>query len=174
MPRPASAVLPLAHAGLRLLIALNWLYGAGVLAMLVAMLADGAWTLGALGIPLAAQTDALRVGMRAIAALGLIAVPLNFAVLRRLLAMVQTVRDGDPFVAVNALRLQAIAWFLLVGELLSLAIGSVAASLSTPGHPLHLDAGFSLSGWLAVILTFVLARVFAAGTSMRADLEGTV
>ena len=33
-------------------------------------------------------------------------------------------------------------------------------------HPLHLDAGFSPSGWLAVILIFVLARVFAEGTLM--------
>ena len=36
------------------------------------------------------------------------------------------------------------------------------------------DAGFSTSGWLAVLLTFVLARVFAAGTLMREDLDGTV
>ena len=31
-----------------------------------------------------------------------------------------------------------------------------------------------MNGWLAIILTFVLARVFAEGTLMRADLEGTV
>ena len=29
-------------------------------------------------------------------------------------------------------------------------------------------------GWLAVLLTFLLARVFAEGTLMRDDLEGTV
>jgi hypothetical protein len=112
--------------------------------------------------------------MRAIATFGLIAVPLNFAVLRRLVAMVQTVRSGDPFVAANASRLQAIAWFLLALQVLSIVIGFIGESVSTPNHPLDLDAGFSLSGWLAVILTFVLARVFAAGTLMRADLEGTV
>lgn len=38
----------------------------------------------------------------------------------------------------------------------------------------HLDAGFSINGWLAVLLTFLLARVFAEGTHMREDLEGTV
>jgi hypothetical protein len=37
-----------------------------------------------------------------------------------------------------------------------------------------LDAGFSINGWLAVLLTFLLARVFAEGTLMREDLEGTV
>ena len=40
--------------------------------------------------------------------------------------------------------------------------------------PLNIDAGFSISGWLAVLLTFLLARVFAEGTHMRDDLEGTV
>jgi len=63
---------------------------------------------------------------------------------------------------------------LLALQLLSIFIGAVARSVSTPAHPVHLDAGFSISGWLAVLLTFLLARVFAAGTLMRDDLEGTV
>ena len=74
----------------------------------------------------------------------------------------------------HAYRLQAIAWFLLGQQLLSVAIGLIGKAVSTPAHPLHLDAGFSPAGWLAVILTFVLARVFAEGTLMREDLEGTV
>jgi hypothetical protein len=94
--------------------------------------------------------------------------------LKRLLAMVGTVRAGDPFVAANAYRLNAIAWILLALQLISLVIGLVGKAVSTPAHPLHLDAGFSPSGWLAVVLTFVLARVFAEGTLMREDLEGTV
>ena len=120
------------------------------------------------------HTGPLIMGMRAIAALGLVAVPLSLAVLKRLVAMVQTVRAGDPFVAANAYRLQAIAWFLLGQQILSLLIGFIGKSVSTPGHPLDLDAGFSPSAWLAVILTFVLARVFAEGARMREDLEGTV
>jgi len=83
-------------------------------------------------------------------------------------------RAGDPFVAANAARLQAIAWALLVLQLLSLVIGAIAKAVSTPAHPLHLQAGFSINGWLAVLLTFLLARVFAEGTLMREDLEGTV
>jgi hypothetical protein len=82
--------------------------------------------------------------------------------------------SGDPFVATNASRLQAIAWSLLALQLLSLVIGAIAKIVSTPAHPPHLDAGFSTNGWLAVLLTFVLARVFAEGTLMREDLEGTV
>jgi len=46
--------------------------------------------------------------------------------------------------------------------------------LSTAAHPVHLDAGFSTSGWLAVLLTFVLARVFGQAALMREDLAGTI
>ena len=70
--------------------------------------------------------------------------------------------------------MQAIAWVLLALQLLSLVIGAIAKAVSTPAHPLNLDAGFSINGWLAVLLTFLLARVFAEGTLMREDLEGTV
>jgi hypothetical protein len=95
-------------------------------------------------------------------------------VLKRLLAIVETVGAGDPFVAANAYRLQAIAWTSIGLQLLSLAIAAIGKAISTPEHQFHLDAGFSVNGWLAVILMFVLARVFAEGTLMREDLEGTV
>jgi hypothetical protein len=99
---------------------------------------------------------------------------LNYVVLKRLLAIVGTVREGDPFVAANASRLQTIAWSLLALQLFSIVIGAIGKAVSTPAHPVHLDAGFSINGWLAVLLTFLLARVFAEGTRMREDLEGTV
>jgi hypothetical protein len=53
-------------------------------------------------------------------------------------------------------------------------IAAIAKAVTIPGQPLHLDAGFSINGWLAVLLTFLLARVFAEGTLMREDLAGTV
>jgi len=174
MSRPSSTALPTAHVVLRILIVLNWLFGAVVLAILIGLFAAPQWTVAALGIPPAAQSAALIVGMRAIAALGLVGLPLNLSLLRRLVAMVQSVRDGDPFVAVNARHLQVIAWILVAQQVLSILIGIVGEAISTPAHPLHLDAGFSPSGWLAVLLTFVLAQVFAKGASMRQDLEGTV
>ena len=114
------------------------------------------------------------MGLRAVAVLGLATIPLNYGILKRLLAMVETVRAGDPFVATNAQRLQAIAWTLLALQLLSIVIGAIGKTISTPAHPVNLDAGFSINGWLAVLLTFLLARVFAEGTLMRDDLEGTV
>jgi hypothetical protein len=159
---------------LRAVIVLNWLFGAAILTLLIATIVAEQWTFTALGVPPSSEIRLMIMGLRAIAVLGLVAIPLNDAVLRRLLAIVETVRSGDPFVAANAYRLQAIAWALLALQLLSLVIGGVGKAISTPAHPLHLDAGFSTSGWLAVLLTFVLARVFAAGTLMREDLEGTV
>ena len=169
-----SSTLPIAWVTLRILIVLNWIYAAVVFAILIGLFSAEQWTMTALGIPPSAQTGSLIMGMRAITALGLLAVPLNLAMLKRLVAMVETVRAGDPFIASNAYRMQAIAWILLGQQLLSLVIGLIAKAVSTPAHPLHLGAGFSPSGWLAVLLTFVLARVFAEGTLMRADLEGTV
>lgn len=173
-PASSSAALPLTWIALRILIVLNWLFGVAILALLIWSIAHEQWTFTALGVPPSPETRPLAIGMRAIAALGLVAIPLHFAVLKRLLAMVETVRSGDPFVAANAGRLQAIAWVLLALQLLSLVIGGIGKAISTPAHPLHLNAGFSPSGWLAVLLTFVLARVFAHGTVMREDLERTV
>jgi len=175
MSRPASssAALPIAYVMLRILIVVNWLGGAAILALLVVM-PNEQWIMSAFKLSPSPEAERLVMGLRAIALLGLAAIPLNHAALKRLLAIVETVRGGDPFVAANASRLQAIAWTLLALQLLSLVIGAIAKTVSTPAHPLHLDAGFSINGWLAVLLTFLLARVFAEGTHMREDLEGTV
>jgi hypothetical protein len=173
MPKSFPAALPVATVVLRTLIVLNWIYGAGVLAILIGMLAAGPWTMTALGVPPSAETEPLIRGMRMIAVLGLAGVPLNYLVLTRLFALVDTVRAGDPFVATNAVRLNAIAWAVLAQQVLQLIIGLIAKSVSTPAHPLPIEA-FSTGGALAVILLFVLARVFAEGACLRDDLEGTV
>ena len=175
MSRPASssAALPIAHVVLRILIVVNWLMVPVILALLF-VVPNEQWIMSALDLSPSPEAARLVMGLRAIAALGLVAIPLYHAVLKRLLAIVETVRAGDPFVAANADRLQAIAWALLTLQLLSLVIGAIVKAVSIPGHPLDIDAGFSVNGWLAVLLTFLLARVFAAGTLMREDLEGTV
>jgi hypothetical protein len=169
----SSAALPIAYLALRILIVVNWLTGAAILALLF-VLPNERWIMSAFDLSPSPEAERLVMGLRAIAALGLAAIPLNHAVLKRLLAIVETVRAGDPFVAPNANRLQAIAWVLLTLQLLSLVIDAIAKAVSIPGQPLHLDAGFSINGWLAVLLTFLLARVFAEGTLMRDDLDGTV
>jgi hypothetical protein len=137
---------------LRGLIAFNWIAGVLIFAMLVASVVAEETVMGALGAG-PAEGNAERIaGMRQIAVLGIAAVLVTHVVLRRLLGIVGTVRDGDPFVAENAARLRTIAWCVLGLELLN----------------------FSLTGWLTVLLLFVLAQVFEQGARMRDEIEGTV
>jgi hypothetical protein len=173
MSRSYSAALPVAYVVLRILVVLNWLMGAAILALLIAM-PNERWIMSAFELSPSPEAEMIVWGLRWIASTGLLTIPLNHLIFTRLLAMIGTVRVGDPFVAANALRLGTIARALLGLQLLSLVIGGIARTITSPAHPIHLDAGFSTSGWLAVLLMFVLARVFAEGTSMREDLEGTV
>ena len=153
MSRPASsAALPIAYVALRILIVVNWLSGVAIAALLVAM-PTRQWIMSALDVSPGPEADQLIMGLRAIALIGLAAIPVNDVVLKRLLAIVETVRAGDPFVAANASRLRAIAWALLALQLLSLVIGAIAKTVSTPAHLLDIDAGFSINDWLAVICT---------------------
>jgi hypothetical protein len=172
-PTPSSPALPIAYVMLRILIIANWLMGGVILTLLLA-LPNERWIMSAFHLSPSPDASRLVMGFRAVAVLGLAAIPLHYVVLKRLLAIIETVREGDPFVASNAQRLQTIAKALLALQLVSIAIGAIGKAVSTPAHPVDLDAGFSISGWLAVLLTFLLARVFAEGTLMRDDLQGTV
>jgi len=171
--RPSSA-LPIAYVVLRILIVVNWLYGAAILGLVAFTFVNEPWFMKAIDVPAGIAAQPIMTGLRAIALLGVAAVPLFHLVLIRLLRMVETVGRGDPFVAANAYRLHAIAWILVALNLLSMVIGGIGKTISSKEFPLHLDAGFSINGWLCVILAFVLARVFAEGTLMREDLGGTV
>ncbi len=173
MLRRYSAALPTAFVVLRSLIVLNWLVGAAFLALLV-VAPNEQWIMTSFDLSPSPEAQRLVLGLRGIAVLSLATIPLNYVVLKRLLAIVETVRAADPFVAANAYRLRAIAWALLAAQLLSLVSGAIAEALSTSARTIDVDAGFSISGWLAVLLTFVRARVFAEGALMREDLEGTI
>jgi len=174
MTRRHSTVLPIAYVVLRILIVLNWLYGTAILGLVIFANTNRAWFMRAIDVPEGLDPNPIMMGLTAIATLGLVAVPLNHFILTRLVRIVSTVSHGDPFIAANAYRINAIAWSLLGLQLLSLAIAVIGKVIASKDFPIHLDAGFSVSGWLAVLLTFVLARVFAEGTLMREDLEGTV
>jgi hypothetical protein len=173
MPRHYSAALPIAYVVLRLLVILNWLVGAAILALLLVM-PNERWIMSAFDLVPSPEATRIVWGLRAVAVIGLVTIPINHFILKWLLAMVDTVRVGDPFVAANAKRLQQIAWCLLALQLLGGLIWAIGEAISTPARPIDLDTSFSVNGWLAVLLTFVLARVFAEGTVMREDLEGTV
>ena len=172
-PISPTAALPITYVFLRILIVVNWVGGIAILALLL-VTPNEQWIMSAFKLSPSPDTERLIMGLRAVAVLGLVAIPINYVVLKRLLSIVETVRSGDPFVAANAARLQAIAWALLALQIISIIIGAIGKAISSPAHPVHFDAGFSINGWLAVLLTFLLARVFAHGTYMREDLEGVV
>ncbi len=173
MPRSYSAALPIAYVVLRLLVILNWLVGAAILALLLVM-PNEQWIMSAFKLTPSPEAERIVWGLRGIAVVGLVCIPINYMILKRLLAMVDTVRAGDPFVAANAYRLHAIGWALVALQLLGLVVAVIVRLIATPEHPVDIEAGMSVNGWLAVLLTFILARVFAEGTLMREDLDGTV
>jgi hypothetical protein len=174
MTRSAPDALALSRRVLRGLTLLNLLMGALILALLIASLIGESWVMRALGVRLAPGSSMPFVGMRLIMVLGICTVPVVHLVLARLLAIVETVSAGDPFVVANAARLRTIAWAMLALELMHFAVGAIAAAVSSAGVPLNIDWGFSLTRLLAVLMLFVLARVFDQGARMREDLEGTV
>jgi hypothetical protein len=174
MARPYPGALVLSRRVLRGLLVLNVIYGLAILALLIASLVAEGPVMGALGVKPAADSATLVRGMRLIMVAGIASVPIAHVILTRLLAIVDTVRAGDPFVVENGGRLQTIAWLVLGLEVLHLLIGAVAATSASSVQPLDIDWSFSFTPWIAVLLLFVLARVFDHGARMRADLEGTV
>ena len=116
MSRPASssAALPIAYVALRILIVVNWLFGAAILALLVVMPTEQ-WIMSALDLSPSPEADRLITGLardrgRSASAPSRSITPSSNGCSRSL----RSVRAGDPFVAANAARLQAIAWALLV------------------------------------------------------------
>jgi hypothetical protein len=174
MANPHQDPFALSSGVLRVLIKLNLLTGALILALLIASLIAESWVMRALGVRPAQFNSTLFLGMRVIMVIGICTVPVVHFVSQRLLAIVASVSSGNPFIVGNAARLRAIAWALLALELMHFAVGAVGSSVSSAAGPLHLSWGFSLTRCVAALLLFVLARVFEEGARMREELEGTV
>lgn len=105
-------------------------------------------------------------------AVGVLVMALRF--LQHLLALIDTVGQGDPFVPANADRLEQMGWITVFAAGISFVL--IAMAIFVKGREpqaeitVDLDPGILI---LALVL-FVLARVFRHGTEMRRDLEGTV
>jgi uncharacterized membrane protein YeaQ/YmgE (transglycosylase-associated protein family) len=171
MLQPNARALSVSHKVLRILIALNWLFGAAILGLLIWTFLAAGFVARALG---ADDSPRVILAMRLIMLVGVVGAPIANAIFSRLLWIVETVRAGDPFVSENASRLQTIAWSVLALELGRFVVVGIANSVSTAARPIHIDLNLSVTPWLAVLLLFVLARVFDHGARMREDLAGTV
>lgn len=169
MTRLSAGAVAAARPVIVILTALNIAYGVLLAVLLVWSFFIEGWPERPLG-EFASLHPLLPAGLRAIVLIGILGAAVVHTILRRLLAIVDTVREGDPFNLENARRLDAIAWRVLALELLRMAVAFIAATVWEPGHL----GGFSFTPWLAVLLLFVLSGVFAHGARLRDDLEGTV
>jgi hypothetical protein len=159
---------------LRLATFANWAFGAAVIAGMIASIAmGGRFTAMLLGDGAGIDLDARTTGVRCLLLLGLVIAGTIFVILRALGRIIATVQAGDPFIIENAARLRTIGWSLLLIQLLDIPAFLIARNFPALGSAAP-DGGVSLAGWLGVLLTFVLARVFVVGARMRDDLEGTV
>jgi hypothetical protein len=174
VPPAMPHALELTRRVLRALRALNVAYGAAILLLLIASFAAPDFVFQALGVRDGAGKDRLIIAARALMVVGPAGAVVAHVILTQLLAIVDTVREGDPFVARNAARLQTIAWWVLGAELLHLVVGGIGKFASAGRQPLDLDWSFSFTPWIAVLLLFVLSRVFEHGARMREDLAGMV
>jgi hypothetical protein len=105
------------------------------------------------------------------------AVLVGLLVLVLLRRVVRSVRAGDPFVPVNARRLQIMGW-ALVGWPVAATLGSLAQATLVDRNGAQ-DVAlpvFELPLWpfAAGLVVLVLARVFSTGARLRDDVEGLV
>jgi hypothetical protein len=170
MTRTSARALAVTRPVIQGLTVLNLLYGLILAGLLGFSFFIEGWPERPLGLDLVSKHPQLSLGLRSIVLIGVIGALIVHTILRRLLAIVDTVRGGDPFILDNARRLDAIAWSVLALEVLRLIVAAIASAVWEPGR---IEA-FSFAPWLAVLLLFVLAGVFAHGARLRDDLEGTV
>lgn len=157
---------------IRVALCIDWLFLVAVSIGLIASGVMGERLTTALVGP-TADPSATTIGARLILAVGVVMAVAILALLRALRELMESVRSGDPFIAANAGRLRRIGWSLLVLQLFDIPCALVARY--TPSVRDAVQPGnLSLGGWMAVLLAFVLASVFAAGTLMRDELEGTI
>lgn len=120
-------------------------------------------------------TDAAAAltGIRLLMMIGVVMTMAIDRLLVSLSAIVASAGTGDPFEPDNARRLQTIGWALLTLQLLDVPCALLARFWPSLGSAAP-SGDISVGGWIATLMVFVLARVFAAGSVMRDDLAGTV
>ena len=173
MSRRYNASLPIAYVVLKLLVIANIFFGAAILVLLLFM-PTREWIMSSLELSPGPQAEGIILGMRSIAVIGIVGAAINHLILTRLVSIVETVRSGDPFLPVNARRIQLIAWCLLGLQMLGIAVAVIVRVINSEEHPIDIDSSASIAGWIAVLFAFILARVFAEGSAMRDDLRGTI
>jgi hypothetical protein len=158
---------------LQILLVLNWVAVAGFISFAGFLILAPDYMAGQFTEDFGANADAARDALIGMMAVGIVAAFPVHLIFTRLIAMIDTVRVGQPFTAANADRLRHIAWGMLALQFIDIAFGWFAWRLGEATGEL-IGWQFSVTGWLAVLLLFVLARVFQQGAAMQDELEATV
>ena len=91
-----------------------------------------------------------------------------------LLRIIATVDAGDPFIPDNVRHLEHLGWLTVAVQIIIIALNGISWVVERYKPDVGLGGDYSLSGWLLVLVLFILARVFRHGTNLRAEVEGTV
>jgi hypothetical protein len=166
--------LSLSRTILRILVKLNVVFAILILALLASTFIATGPVMRALGTIPTPDEDQMIFAMRGIMVIGILAAPVFHIVYTRLLAIVETVGAGDPFVSINASRLHVIAWAVLTLELMHGGVIALANTVTVGTEKVDVGGKLSVTPWLTILLLFVLARVFDQGSRMRDELAATV
>lgn len=120
------------------------------------------------------DTSALPTRLYVVFAFGIVTLGIIWTILRKLLAIINSVEEGDPFVVENALRLRAIAWMMVAAQLVAIPLAIAARHTANLFGANDVNYEFPVNGILAILLVFILADIFRRGAEMREELEGTV
>jgi hypothetical protein len=122
------------------------------------------------------STELVLAGVLAALVVALFTLGLVYDFVTRLAAIIASVGEGEPFAAVNAARLNRMAWVALAIQGLAV-IGALLSAWLKPQFAegsFEIRSEFSLTGVGLAVVLFILARVFRQGAAMREELEGTV
>lgn len=150
---------------------------AGTVLALVSVALPFYWTEAAANIAKEYPTldaAALFPKIYVIFALGILLLGMVWTIMRKLLAVVGSVEEGNPFVLANAVRLKAIGWLMVAVQIIGIPLAIVAREAADLFGENNVDLDVSLNGILAILLVFILAGIFERGAEMREELEGTV
>ncbi len=149
---------------------LRWLALAGAAVMLLALCT---LIIAGFFIPPADLYKSLPVMVGMLGSAG-IAMFLFSMIMRKLEAILSTVRAAHPFVRENGVRLRSIGWLLIIMHIAALAVTLFGAWYEHGAFQLDIDFELSLTSLLAILLCFVLAHVFDQGSDLADDVEGTI
>ena len=95
-------------------------------------------------------------------------------ILARLLELVGSVADGEPFAPVNARRIEAVALGVLGLQVLGFCARLAGVPVRGNINGVDLMADLSPGGIALVLILFILARVFREGARLAEDDAATV